>query len=107
MGRNIAVNAIAPGSIDFDGVRAKLTPERLAQTLATQPTGKMGQTEEIANTVSFLASPEAGFLTGQVLLVDGGKPLGIGFGFCPSIQTKLSLTPRGRHASVRDARCKE
>ena len=80
MGHNISVNAIAHGSIDTDGVRAKLTPERLAQTLATQPTGKMGRPEEIANAVSFLASPKTGFLTGQVLLVDGGKSLGTGFG---------------------------
>lgn len=80
MGRKISVNAIAPGSIDTDGVRAKLTPERLAQTLATQPTGSMGRPEDIANAVSFLASPTTGFLTGQVLFVDGGKSLGTGFG---------------------------
>ncbi|MDB5896272.1 MAG: short-chain dehydrogenase/reductase [Rhodoferax sp.] len=73
--RGILVNAIAPGLIDTPILRA-LTPERLAQQLALQPTGKAGLPEDIAQAVSFLASPRTSFITGQVLFVDGGKSLG-------------------------------
>ncbi len=73
--RGILVNAIAPGLIDTPILRA-LTPERLAAQLALQPTGKAGQPEDIAQAVSFFASAQTGFITGQVLFVDGGKSLG-------------------------------
>jgi 3-oxoacyl-[acyl-carrier protein] reductase len=73
--RGILVNAIAPGLIDTPILRA-LTPERLAAQLALQPTGKAGRPEDIAQAVSFLVSPQTGFVTGQVLFVDGGKSLG-------------------------------
>jgi len=73
--RGILVNAIAPGLIDTPLLRA-LTPERLAAQLALQPTGKAGQPEDIAQAVSFFASAQTGFITGQVLFVDGGKSLG-------------------------------
>jgi 3-oxoacyl-[acyl-carrier protein] reductase len=73
--RGILVNAIAPGLIDTPILRA-LTPERLAAQLALQPTGQAGRPEDIAQAVSFLVSPETGFITGQVLFVDGGKSLG-------------------------------
>ena len=69
--RGILVNAIAPGLIDTPILRA-LTPERLAAQLALQPTGKAGRPEDIAQAVSFLVSPDMGFITGQVLFVDGG-----------------------------------
>jgi len=73
--RGILVNAIAPGLIDTPILRA-LSPERLAAQLALQPTGKAGRPEDIAQAVSFLVSPQTGFITGQVLFVDGGKSLG-------------------------------
>jgi 3-oxoacyl-[acyl-carrier protein] reductase len=77
--RGILVNAVAPGLIDTPLLKA-LTPERLAAQLALQPTGKAGRPEDIANAVSFLAAPRTDFITGQVLLVDGGKSLGGGLG---------------------------
>lgn len=73
--KGILVNAIAPGLIDTPMLRA-LTPERLAAQLALQPTGHAGTPEDIAHAVSFLAGPQMGFITGQVLFVDGGKSLG-------------------------------
>ncbi|WP_399679437.1 SDR family NAD(P)-dependent oxidoreductase [Xenophilus sp.] len=73
--RGILVNAIAPGLIDTPILRA-LTPERLAAQLALQPTGQAGRPEDIAQAVAFLVSPQMGFITGQVLFVDGGKSLG-------------------------------
>jgi 3-oxoacyl-[acyl-carrier protein] reductase len=77
--RGILVNAVAPGLIDTP-LLAALTPERLAAQLALQPTGKAGRPQDIANAVAFLASPAMEFITGQTLLVDGGKSLGGGLG---------------------------
>ncbi|PAT32202.1 short-chain dehydrogenase [Vandammella animalimorsus] len=73
--RDILVNAIAPGLIDTPMLRT-LSPERLAQQLALQPTGKAGSPKDIAQAVAFLVSPRTRFITGQVLIVDGGKSLG-------------------------------
>ncbi|MFB9269981.1 SDR family NAD(P)-dependent oxidoreductase [Bradyrhizobium erythrophlei] len=77
--RGILVNAVAPGLIDTP-LLAALTPERLKAQLALQPTGKAGRPQDIANAVAFLASPTMDFITGQTLLVDGGKSLGGGLG---------------------------
>lgn len=71
----IAVNAIAPGLIDTPLLRA-LLPERRAAQLALQPTGRAGTPQEVAQAVAFFADPRTGFITGQVLFVDGGKSLG-------------------------------
>lgn len=73
--RDISVNAIAPGLIDTPLVRS-LPPKILAERRAQQPNGKMGTPADIANAAVFLASPATHFITGQVLLVDGGKSLG-------------------------------
>ena len=73
--RGILVNAIAPGLIDTPILRA-LTPERLAAQLALQPTGQAGRPEDVAQAVAFFSSAQTGFITGQVLFVDGGKSLG-------------------------------
>lgn len=75
----IRVNAIAPGSIAFaDGLweRRKLEqPELYRATLAKIPFGRFGRPEEIAHAALFLASPWAGWITGQTLAVDGGQML--------------------------------
>lgn len=75
----IRVNAIAPGSISFaDGLwerRRVEQPEVYAATLAKIPFGRFGKPEEIAHAALFLASPWAGWITGQTLVVDGGQLL--------------------------------
>ena len=69
--RNITVNAIAPGFITTD-MTAGLSDE-IKKTLQSKiPLGKTGMPEDIASAVAFLASAEAGYITGQVLCVDGG-----------------------------------
>ena len=77
--RGILVNAVAPGLVDTPLLQA-LTPERMAAQLALQPTGKAGRPQDIANAVAFLAAPRMDFITGQVLMVDGGKSIGGGLG---------------------------
>jgi len=75
----IRANAIAPGSIEFpEGIwdrRKHDDPELYAATLARIPFGRYGTVEEIANVALFLASPLAGWITGQTLCVDGGQSL--------------------------------
>jgi 3-oxoacyl-[acyl-carrier protein] reductase len=69
--RNVTVNAIAPGYIDTD--MTKVLPEEVrAKILASVPLGRMGKPEDIAAAVKFLASEDAGYITGQVLAVNGG-----------------------------------
>ena len=69
--RSITVNAVAPGYIDTDMTRG--LPEELKQKmLAAVPLGRMGQPEDVANAVKFLASDEASYITGHVLAVNGG-----------------------------------
>jgi 3-oxoacyl-[acyl-carrier protein] reductase len=73
--RNITVNVVAPGFIDTDMTRA--LPEAQHQALLQQiPLGRLGQPEEIASAVAYLASPEAAYITGSVLHVNGGMYMG-------------------------------
>ncbi|OGI43901.1 MAG: 3-oxoacyl-ACP reductase [Candidatus Muproteobacteria bacterium RBG_16_64_11] len=69
--RQITVNAVAPGFIDTDMTRA-LSEESRNALLAQIPLGRLGQAEEIAHAVAFLASPLAGYITGSTLHVNGG-----------------------------------
>lgn len=69
--RGITVNAVAPGFIDTDMTQALSESTRTA-LLSTIPAGKLGAAEDIANAVAFLSCDEAGYITGQVLGVDGG-----------------------------------
>jgi 3-oxoacyl-[acyl-carrier protein] reductase len=69
--RNILVNAIAPGFIDTDMTRA-LPEEARGALLAQIPLGRLGSAGEVAGAVLFLASDLANYITGQVLVVDGG-----------------------------------
>lgn len=67
----IRVNCVAPGVIDTDMLSA--LPEGVTDSLAGQtPLGRLGTPEDIAAAACFLVSPEAGFITGQVLTADGG-----------------------------------
>lgn len=73
--RNITVNAIAPGVIETEMLRAR-SDSGLDALRAQQPTGRLGVPEDIAHAAAFFASPYGGFITGQVLLVDGGRSVG-------------------------------
>src|SRR5438128_9956760 len=68
----VTVNAIAPGFIPVER-HAEVTAEARASYVATVPAGRFGTPEELAHAVAFFASDDAGFVTGQRLVVDGGR----------------------------------
>lgn len=71
----ITVNAVAPGAIET-AMMAQYTASELAQIVADTPGGRLGQPTDVATAVCFLASPQASYVTGQVLAIDGGWTLG-------------------------------
>ncbi len=70
--RGIRVNAIAPSAVPTEGTAKHRTAEKDARRIARTPLGRLGTVEDIARAVGFLATDQAGFVTGQVLAVDGG-----------------------------------
>ena len=69
---NITVNCIAPGLIHDTGFNRNMALEKLTQYIHQIPLGRPGYTVDVAGLIAFLASDEAGFITGQVIVVDGG-----------------------------------
>ena len=73
-GRGVRVNAVAPGYIQTD-MTAELPEEVSRASLGKIPLGRFGDPEDIARAVAFLASPDAAYITGATLVVDGGMSL--------------------------------
>jgi 3-oxoacyl-[acyl-carrier protein] reductase len=69
---NIRINCVCPGLIDTDMAQT-LSPETRQSIVANTPMGRLGQPEEIANAIRFLLSDEASFMTGQSVVVSGGR----------------------------------
>ncbi len=70
--RAIRVNAVAPGPTDTELLNEANTAERMAQYRQMTPLGRLGEADEIAGLVAFLATPAAGWINGQVIRVNGG-----------------------------------
>ncbi|WP_344687717.1 3-oxoacyl-[acyl-carrier-protein] reductase [Blastococcus jejuensis] len=73
--RGVTANVVAPGFVATD-MTAKLSEKRTQEILGQVPLGRYGQVEEIAGVVRFLASDDAGYITGAVVPVDGGLGMG-------------------------------
>jgi 3-oxoacyl-[acyl-carrier protein] reductase len=74
-GRSVTVNVVTPGLVATD-MLAAVSAEQTAALTARIPLGRVAQPDEIASAVHFLASPEAAYITGAVLAVDGGLGMG-------------------------------
>ncbi|GAA1410855.1 MULTISPECIES: beta-ketoacyl-ACP reductase [Oerskovia] len=74
-GRGITANVVAPGFIET-AMTAELPEERQKQYKANIPAGRFAQADEVAGVVQFLASPDAGYISGAVIPVDGGLGMG-------------------------------
>jgi 3-oxoacyl-[acyl-carrier protein] reductase len=70
--RGVTVNAVCPGLIDTEMVRSSIAPDRAAEIAATFPVGRLGQPEEVADLVAFLAGEHSGYITGAALDINGG-----------------------------------
>jgi 3-oxoacyl-[acyl-carrier protein] reductase len=70
----ITINAVMPGNIATEGLE-EMGAEYAAKMAASIPSGRLGTVEDIANAVLFFASREAGYITGQTIVVDGGQVL--------------------------------
>ncbi len=73
--KKITVNGVAPGAIETPGSSVGSTDEVKKQTVSLIPAARMGQPEDIANVVVFLAKEESSYITGQIIVVDGGWTL--------------------------------
>src|SRR5260370_5873941 len=74
--RNITANAVAPGFIPTE-LTSSLTEQQKKAMLEITPLGRFGTPEEVAATIAFLCSPEAGYITGQLIAIDGGMAMHI------------------------------
>ena len=72
--RNVRCNVVAPGFITTD-MTAELNESQVEDLQGRIPLGRLGETEDIAGLVRFLAGPEARYITGQVIAVDGGMAM--------------------------------
>ena len=74
---NVTINSLLPGPFDTDRLRAVVAPDQWEARRSANPAGRFGQPEEFGEACAFLCSAQAGYITGQNLLIDGGAYPGV------------------------------
>ena len=74
---NVTINSLLPGPFDTDRLRAVVPPDQWEARRSANPAGRFGQPEEFGEACAFLCSAQAGYITGQNLLIDGGAYPGV------------------------------
>ena len=74
---NVTINSLLPGSFETDRLRAVVPADQWEERKASNPAGRFGQPEEFGEACAFLCSAQAGYITGQNLLIDGGAYPGV------------------------------
>jgi 2-hydroxycyclohexanecarboxyl-CoA dehydrogenase len=72
-GQGVTCNAVAPGLIETDLATPYMTDERRAEVIAGIPVGRIGVPDDVAGVIAFLCSPESGYVTGEVVDINGGS----------------------------------
>lgn len=72
-GQGVTCNAVAPGLIETDLATPHMTDERRAEVTAGIPAGRIGMPDDVAGVIAFLCSPESGYVTGEVVDINGGS----------------------------------
>ena len=98
--RNVRINCVAPGLVKTDFARALWEdPERLKRTVSTAPLRRIGEPDEIGGVVAFLASKASSFMTGTVIVADGGVTIACDVTSSASSRRR-SRTQASRHRAV-------
>jgi NAD(P)-dependent dehydrogenase (short-subunit alcohol dehydrogenase family) len=71
-GRGVTINTVVAGMVEEGFSLDDMPPELAAQVTSSVPAGRLGQPSEVADVVRYLCAPEAGYITGQVIAIDGG-----------------------------------
>jgi glucose 1-dehydrogenase len=100
LGPHVRVNTVNPGWIAIDRTTAEMDPEYQAHLESIHPVGRLGEPEDVASAVAYLASEEAGFVTGATLLVDGGRTAVMQDDTLPNYRTRRKGTDDASNLDV-------
>ena len=102
LGPQIRVNTVNPGWVAIERTLSEMSETERREIESIHPSGRLGKPEDVAAAVAFLASDEAGFVTGTSLLVDGGRSAVMQDGTLPDYRARRERDSSGGHQQHRD-----
>ena len=101
LGPHVRVNTVNPGWIAVERTVSEMSDDRRRELASLHPVGRLGTPDDVAAAVAFLASDDAGFVTGTTLLVDGGRTAVMQDDTLPDYRKRLTDGPAGDDSEVR------